>query len=327
MRPVASKWLLAVLLVWPAAFAHAAEAEDARQMLERMNTAMSQMDYQGTFVYVQGDDIETMRITHVADEKGVRERLYAVSGEPREILRDSGGVRWILANDQSVFQDPGFNLSFFPELPTDQRNLADDSYVLKVGREARIAGHQARNLQIIPRDGYRYGYSLWLETQTDLLLKWELIDSDRKPIAKLMFTDIRIGTEVDVKELKPTRELRKFKTVETQLPAGRGHASASPRWQPGKLPPGFHLTAHRFFGEKGSGVFEHLVYSDGLAAVSVYIESMMPDTKQRTGPSQLGTTNAFSRTDDEMLITVVGDVPAITVKSIGDAVNIDSGKR
>lgn len=75
---------------------------DARDWLERMSAAMSQMDYQGTFVYVQGDDVVTMRITHVADEAGVRERLVSMSGAPREIIRDSNGVRWVLGDDHSV---------------------------------------------------------------------------------------------------------------------------------------------------------------------------------------------------------------------------------
>lgn len=326
MKPFAATWLLVAVLAWPAGTAHAAKPDPALLMLERMNAAMSQMTYQGTFVYIQGDDVETMRITHVADEHGVKERLYAISGEPREILRDSNGVRWILANDQSVFEDPGFNLSFFPELPANQGELADNTYSLKIGSEARIAGHLARNLKIVPRDAFRYGYSLWLEANTDLLLKWELVDSKGQTLAKLMFTDIRLGSEVDIKDLKPARQLRKFKTVETQLPAGRGHSATAPRWQPGHLPPGFRLTAHRYFGEQGGRIFEHLVYSDGLAAVSVYIESMISDSDFHTGASRLGTTNAFSRTDDEMLITVVGDVPAITVKSIGDAVEIKSAQ-
>jgi sigma-E factor negative regulatory protein RseB len=193
---------------------------------------------------------------------------------------------------------------------------------LEVGGETRVAGQLARNLKVIPRDKYRYGYDLWLEEHSGLLLKWELLGNDRKPIATMMFTDIRLGSEVDSKELQSGSQLKKFKTVESRLPTGRAGANSTPAWQPGSLPPGFKLTSHRTFGEPGQGVYEHLVYSDGLAAVSVYIENIKPDSDIRTGMSRLGTTHAFSRKTGGMLITVIGDVPEVTVKFIGDAVQI-----
>ena len=316
--------LLLVAVLFSAGPALAGERVEPRQMLERMTTAMSQMTYQGTFVYIQGDNVETMRITHVSDQEGMRERLVAVSGPPREVLRDSSGVRWVLADDRSVFEDSGFNRSFFPELPLDLNAQTERSYSLKLGSRARIAGHYARNLKVLPKDKYRYGYSLWLEEHSGLLLKWELIDSKQKPLAILMFTDVRLGSEVDVKELKSTTQLKKFKTVASELPSGRGLSKTTPRWQPDHLPPGFQLTAHRYFGQQDQGVYEHLVYSDGLATISVYIESASPDAKAEAGVNRLGTTHAFSRISDDMLITVVGDVPAITVKFIGNAVKIAS---
>jgi sigma-E factor negative regulatory protein RseB len=322
MRFMAATLALAAVLLGSAGSVLAGETIKPRQMLERMAIAMSQMSYQGTFVYVQGDNVETMRITHVSDQSGVRERLVAVSGPPREVLRDSSGVRWVLADDQSVFEDSAFNRSFFPELPLDNSDQTELSYSLKRGSEARIAGHNARNLKVLPRDRYRYGYSLWLEEHSGLLLKWELIDGNRKSLAKLMFTDVRLGSEVDISELKPSSQLDKFKTVESALPSGRGSSKATPQWQPDSLPPGFRLTAHRYFGQQDQGIYEHLVYSDGLATVSVYVESAGPDSHPQAGVKRLGTTHAFSRMTDEMLITVVGDVPAITVKFIADSVKI-----
>jgi sigma-E factor negative regulatory protein RseB len=321
MRRAAATWFLLAILL-PASGAFASDSDVAHLMLDRMSTAMSQMSYQGTFIYVRGDEVETMRITHVSDRQGVRERLVAISGPQREILRDSNGVRWVLADDSSVFEDQGYAHVFFPDLPVDQHGSTESSYSLKVGGESRVAGQQATNLKVIPRDKYRYGYDLWLEDRSGLLLKWELLGSDGKPIATMMFTDIRFGSEVDVKELQPGSQLKKFNTVESQLPSGRAGANSAPAWRPDSLPPGFKLTSHRTFGEQGQGVYEHLVYSDGLAAVSVYVENIKPDSEVRTGMSRLGTTHAFSRKAGGMLITVVGDVPEVTVKFIGDAVQI-----
>jgi len=317
----ATRSLLAVVYLLWAGFAVAGSDEDPAEWLERMSTAMSQMSYQGTFVYVQGDDVVTMRITHVAGETGVRERMVSVSGVPREVIRDSSGVRWVLGDDRSVLQDQGFNRTFFPQLPLDQQGQAQRSYAMKLGGVGRVAGQSVRNLTILPRDQYRYGYSLWLEEHSAMLLKWELIDHRQKPLAKLMFTDIRMGAEVDRNELQSSSELKKFKTVESSLPAGRGMASSQPRWRPSRLPPGFELTAHRFFGQQQDSMFEHLVYSDGLTAVSVYVETAAAGEQQPSNLSRMGTTHAFSTTGDGVAITVIGDVPSITVKLIGETVS------
>ncbi|MCH5375666.1 MAG: MucB/RseB C-terminal domain-containing protein [Planctomycetes bacterium] len=313
----------ALLVAWCLGWTGATLAgtnDDPHDWLERMSAAMSQMSYQGTFVYVQGNEVETMRITHVSDEHGVRERLVSMSGAPREVLRDRNGVRWVLGDDRSVLEDPSFGRSFFPELPLDQQQDASASYVFKMGGSERIADHTARNLRVIPKDNYRYGYSLWLEEHSGLLLRWTLMDSDQQPLAKLMFTDIRLGSEVDPDELKPGSQLKKFKTVESGLPSGRKQTRMQPRWLPSRLPPGFRLTDHRFQEPKEGSIYEHLVYSDGLAAVSVYVENDSDLAEQESGISHLGTTHAFSRTLDGMAVTVVGDVPAITVEYIGNAV-------
>ena len=92
------------------------------------------------------------------------------------------------------------------------------------------------------------------------------------------------------------------------------------RYQPSRLPPGFELTGHRMYEGKGQGLYEHLIYSDGLAAVSVYVESEGANSGQSPGMSRLGTTHAYSRHAEDILITVVGDVPPVTVEFIAKAV-------
>jgi sigma-E factor negative regulatory protein RseB len=325
MKTLAAARALAALLIIAAFPVSALAGDEAHEWLERLSAAMSQMSYQGTFVYVQGDEVDTMRITHVADENGVRERLVSVSGSEREVLRDADGVRWVQGDDHSVMQDSAFGRSFFPELPIESLSDENSPYLLKLGESGRIAGHTGRKLEIIPADKYRYGYRLWLEEHSALLLKWELLASKGKSLAKLMFTDLKLGSMVDVKELESTSRMRQYKTQDSHLPTDKGLAHASPRWQPSSLPPGFRLTAHRYKGLKEEGVFEHLVYSDGIAAVSVYVESGA-GMKSVPGLSRLGTTHAYSRSLDDVTITVVGDVPAITVKTIGNAIEPSRGK-
>lgn len=319
----------AVATLLPGAFwlllslpAIAGQGNDPQSWLDRMTAAMSQMTYQGTFVYVQGDELQTMRITHVSDENGVRERLVSLSGSKSEVIRDADGVLWIPGDGRSVLSDSAYRRSYFPEMPLQDGSPALESYTVELGGDALIAGHNARVVKVLPRDHYRYGYTLWLEKHSGLLLKWELFDTRRKPLAKLMFTDLSLGPEVDQTELKSKGELKELETVKSRLPTASTVTSRKPRWQPTKLPPGFVLTSHRYVasGDNDGGEYEHLVYSDGLAAVSVYVESPQDGKSLPEMTHQHGTSNAFICSASGMVVTVVGDVPAPTVAMIGKSV-------
>jgi len=311
------KAALFLVLIGISSAATAGDAREAREWLERMATAMSQMSYQGTFVYVRGDTVETMRITHVTDNSGVRERLYSISGPHREVIRDQKGVRCVLQDSSSVVEDQVVASSYFPELPLTVIDGDNSGYTLETGGEARIAGHTARRVTISPEDNFRYGYDFWLDEQTGLLLKWVLFDAGHKPIAKLMFTDFAIGSSVNTKELESDARPEDFVEMKTFGLEKTVITQSSPRWQPANLPPGFHLASHSH-KTGADGVYEHMVYSDGLAAVSVYVEKQGVDTGVQPGESQLGTNNAYSKTAGSLQITVIGEVPAITVKTIAN---------
>jgi len=295
----------------------AGDSQQARDWLERMTAAMSQMSYQGTFVYVRDGAVETMRITHVTDETGVRERLYSVSGPHREVIRDRKGVRCVLQDAASVVEDQVVASSYFPELPLSIIDGDTSGYRLEMSGKARIAGHTARRVTISPEDKFRYGYDFWLEEQTGLLLKWELFDTDHKPLAKLMFTNFAIGSSVDMDELESDSRAEDFVEMKTFSLQNTVVTRSNPRWQPARLPPGFQLSSHSH-KTGAEGVYEHMVYSDGLAAVSVYVEQQGIESEVKAGISQLGTNNAYTRKQGELQITVIGEVPAITVKTIAN---------
>jgi len=317
MNALPRKALLLLVLISISGTVVAGNSSEAREWLERMTTAMSQLSYQGTFVYVRDGVVETMRITHVADDSGVRERLYAVSGPHREVIRDRKGVRCILEDSASVVNDPVVTSSYFPELPLSIIESGASGYRLETGGLARIAGYTARRVSISPEDDFRYGYDFWLEEQTGLLLKWVLLDARRKPLAKLMFADLVMGSAVNRGELESDSQAEDFVEVSTFSTGKTVVTQSSPRWQPAKLPPGFQLASHSHkTGEVG--VYEHMVYSDGLAAVSVYVEQQDPGADIKSGLSHLGTNNAYIRKRGDLRITVIGEVPAITVKSIAD---------
>ena len=317
MKFLPGRSLLFLISISISGLAMAGESQQARDWLERMTAAMSQMSYQGTFVYVRDGAVETMRITHVTDETGVRERMYSVSGPHREVIRDRKGVRCVLEDAASVVEDQVVASSYFPELPLSIIDGDTSGYRLETGGEARIAGHTARRVTISPEDSFRYGYDFWLEEQTGLLLKWELFDTNHKPLAKLMFTDFAIGSSVNLDELESNSRAEDFIEMKTFSMQNTVVTGSSPRWQPAKLPPGFQLTSHSH-KTGADGVYEHMVYSDGLAAVSVYVEQQGIESEVKPGISQLGTNNAYTRKQGALQITVIGEVPAITVKTIAN---------
>jgi sigma-E factor negative regulatory protein RseB len=214
-------------------------------------------------------------------------------------------------------EDPIVARSYFPELPLSAIESKNSGYLLETSGRARIAGHMAIRVSISPQDSYRYGYEFWLEEGTGLLLKWVLLDTNQQALAKLMFTEFKMGTSVNWDELESESRKDDFVEVKTFTPEETVISSSSPRWQPGKLPPGFRLESHSHL-RGGNGVFEHSVYTDGLAAVSVYIEKYAGQAGIRPGVSHLGTNNAYAKRQGELQITVIGEVPAITVRSIAN---------
>lgn len=294
-------------------------AEDPYQWLVRMSAAMRQLDYQGTFVYMRGDDVETVRITHMVNEHGARERIVSVSGSPREVVRDSSSVSWIAGGDGVVVPNPTDDRSFFPELSAGTAALADESYQFILRGQQRIAGYTGRKLDIVPRDQFRYGYRLWLEPKTGLLLKWELTGGEGETLAKLMFTELKTGSEVDPSELTSPAHPANDARQAASRPAAET-VGGEPSWQVTQLPPGFRLASHGQQALPIDGFVEHLVFSDGIAAVSVYIEPVDAESRLSTGLSRMGTTHAYSCQLQTQMITALGDVPAVTVKMIGESV-------
>ena len=303
------------------AVADVEETEMVRGWLDRMASAMEQVDYQGTFVYVQDGNIDSMRITHVHDEGGSSERLYSITGPRREILRHNGELKCIFPEDQAIVIDKQLGSQAFPAIPVDLLTRAEARYALRLGGQERVAGHIAQLVEIEPLDKFRYGYSLWLEAENGVLLKSVLRDADQLALAKLMFTEIRFGEDVDRAELQPGAPDEQYVNVTPSVPMGEpAPLSQKPRWQPAQLPPGFQLSSHNHENRENGQVFEHMVYSDGLASVSVYIETIDEEQDPMPGLSRIGALNAYVRQRNDLQITAIGEVPELTVKTIAETV-------
>ena len=300
------------------------DTTDPRTWLEEMSQAMQSLNYDGTFVYLHDGKLETMRVIHRADEDGERERLIALTGVPREVLRDDNSVTCILPDQKTVMVDKSLPRKPFPtSLPRDLAAL-QANYEFRLGGDDRITGRDAKIIEIYPRDQYRYGYRLWIEKANRVLLKLDLIDPHGKALEQTMFTHLELPARISDKALEPGisgegytwhGDVRRASSDTT--PADRSN------WQLGWLPRGFMLTHHnRHQMPVRRGSAEHMVYSDGLATVSVYFEKLVPGTEILQGVSNMGTVNAMGGVVDGFHATVVGEVPAITVEQIGKGIGL-----
>lgn len=318
MMRIASRaaWVLAAWSLTVPAVAAEAEA-----MLARMQRAAQSLDYDGTFVYQQGDRIESFRIVHRGSgADGVRERLVSLSGVPREIIRNDREVRCYLPDEKTLLVEPRRpGARNFPSLLPESFATLHTYYQLRSGRGERVAGRQARAITIRPRDGFRYGYRLWIDGDTGLLLKAQLIDHEGNTIEQYLFTQIAIGKLIADADLRSQSPESSPIRQAPEAPAAPGEA----RWTVARLPSGFALTARSV--RRLSALpepAEQLVYSDGLSVVSVFVEpagqSGAPGAL--AGSTQMGAVHAFGKVTDGYQVTVVGEVPAATVNLIGQSV-------
>lgn len=281
-----------------------------------MSLAVNNLNYAGTLVYLRNSRyLEAIRLFHRVEEDGtVSERMISMSGPLREVLRDDSGVQILFQDRRSVVVDARVTEPWFPIIPPDQVDGGD--YVYSLGPVERMAGYVAQRVNVIPRDGMRYGHRLWLEKNTGMLLKSELLDEKRGAIEVLMFTDLEIGANITDSDLTPELRSEDHVQVAFPAPAEEREFAGNTEWKFDRLPTGFMLTEHRLLQSPGKGRQEHLLYSDGLASVSVYVEPVADGERFATGARRMGALNMYGVVSNGFAITAVGEVPSNTVEDI-----------
>lgn len=307
------------------AFSSSASAGEALaySWLMKMNQATRMLDYDGEFVYQHGDQLEAMRIIHAVRNGSVRERLVSLNGSAREVIRDDKQVMCYLPDQKSVIVEHRFlgRDKSFPTILPESIDVLKKSYVIQLGAPGRVSGRNAQVVIIRPRDQYRYGYHMWADRETGLLLKSDLVDHMGKTLEQFMFAQVKIGHVIDAADLEPAMGVD---DMAWYVGKTMNHTSVQPAqgWTVSKVPAGFVLSNHimRKTPARGNPV-EHLVYTDGLAAVSIFIEKIDEATRSMmVGGNTMGAVHAFGNVVNDHQIIVVGEVPAATVELIARSV-------
>ena len=293
--------------------------DDAVRWLQKIYGATERLSYTGTFVYQHGEQVETSRITRIVDASGVHERLETLDGTPREIVRVNEEVKCYLPQTMTLKVERQIDTRPFPAMRADARELAEH-YNIRKGETERIAGYDCQAIILEPKDKLRYGHKLWADLNTGMLVKAKAFNERNEVVEQFAFTQLQIGGKIGKEQVK-SRFAGKGRDWRVESSGMVPADLAGHGWLLGTLPPGYRKVTEMRRNVGASADVGHIVLSDGLAAVSVFIEPLTGRIQQAPlGLSRQGAVNVYIRRLDEHLVTVVGEVPAESVRLIANSV-------
>ena len=308
---------LGLVLLLCCGLAQAQTSAEAMTLLRRISQATERLSYTGTFIYQQGERIETSRIARLAGPGGEIERVEALDGVPREIVRTRDTVRCYLPESQTVKVERRTDQREFPGVLPEQISDLARSYTITRGETARIAGFDCEAVVLTPKDELRYGYKLWADVKTGMLLKARTFNSKGETVEQFSFTQLAIGS-VSREQVKTRHAARNWRVEDAAVaPANLAQSG----WKVAAVQPGFRkiVEVTRRLGE--ARPVGQMVYTDGMATVSVFIEPVSGRAEAvRPGPSSLGAFQIYTRELANHIVTVVGDAPAASVQRFATTV-------
>ena len=309
------RFVLAPIVLFSVCLSMPAAASEVSDLLKKMTDSDGQLNYQGVLVLRKSNNLVAMRVEHGTDDRGVWESMMSLNGEARRVVRLNDEVTSVYPERQLLTVTHNANKhTLHPALPANLKKL-EAYYSINRLKNDRIADHEAAVLDVVPNDGFRYGYRYWLDAKTGVLLRCDLLNEKRRVVEQMMFTMLEYLPEAPAMAFAAI-DREGFK--EKRLDSGQAEQQ-DPVWQVSKLPGGFMLTQSRV-RQTGKGEVLHLAYSDGLASVSVFVEPVGANHQKREGASLMGALNAYRSHVNQHFVTVIGEVPAMAVMQIAQSV-------
>lgn len=289
-----------------------ADTTSPQDWLDRMADAVQSANYEGTVVRVRGGEAEYLKVVHAVTDGVIREKVIAQEGNGLEIIRNGNEVHCILPERKSVLVEEWDNQStLFSTLPSSDVHFGSE-YDVSIVKKERVAGRKAVLIAIRPHDEYRYGHRIWLDVETGFPLQTHLV-SNGEAIEQVKFADITLDEEIHSSALAPSYSIDTFTWITEPTRAPTQPAESD--WQSSDLPSGFETVQVHAEEMPGSeGLVTHMILSDGIASVSVFIAA--GGDQGIEGGSSIGSSNSYSVGVGEHIVTAVGEVPAKTVEQI-----------
>jgi sigma-E factor negative regulatory protein RseB len=292
------------------------------EWLERMNQALNTRNYDGTFAHWHAGRVEMLRIVHRLQDGTVSERLASLDGSGREFIRTGASLTCYLPDKRTVLVEqrpPQESLVGFPTVNDQTASFYD---IREVGH-TRLNRRETHVITVSPKDEYRYGYRLWIDDSTAMPLKTQLCDSHGHVIEQIVFASLTLSSRLPDSLFKPEVSTEGFQWLRNDAAQQLSPGAAALAWNAMRLPPGFRMTVRSAQNLPGSSnPVDQLVFTDGFASVSVFVERQTAPANQPTvvESATVGSSSAFSTVVDGHKITAVGEVPLATVRFIASQV-------
>ncbi|MDX1497654.1 MAG: MucB/RseB C-terminal domain-containing protein [Salinisphaeraceae bacterium] len=298
----------------------ATEAEQ-KSLFQQMNDAVRTLNYRGVMVYARNGEMRGLSVVHRYKDGREQERIQSMGAEPREVIRDDDVVTCILPKDRQVMLDRNDLRGVLANVRQFSENDIAPYYDMVLEKHSRLIDRECRVYHIKPRDQYRYGYRLWLDEETKLPLRMDLLGESGQVLEQTMFTQIEFPESIPDAALKPKLDPAEFQWVRFDE-ADSMPLQGESHWQLEQLPPGFKLVERGMrMPADAETPIEHMLFSDGLATVSVMLRPQRDKRVRFQGRSRMGAVNVYAQQLNGHHLTVMGEVPSATVEFFGRQVN------
>jgi sigma-E factor negative regulatory protein RseB len=291
--------------------------EDLWATMQKTASAARELNYQGLFVYQNGAVIRSVQITHIYEGGREFTRNVVLDGRPREVFSEGDDIVIFNAKNDKVVIEKRRGQNLFPAMLPTQLYPLKQNYRLKFVGQERVAGRLAQVLDMIPNDNLRYQYRIWSDTEYGLLLKMSMLDMQGRTLEQIGFNQVAMLQTKDLDWFQPKIDATKpyvmddttdlthaeDNLVVPNLPAGYKKVDQIQLKVPGRTAP-----------------VRQLIFSDGLASVSLFVEPMIKGMQPRVGKKNMGSTNVYAHVLNGYQLVVVGEVPAQTVEQIAQQV-------
>lgn len=294
-----------------------APARSELQWLQAIQTAAQRLNYSGTVIYQQGEEVRASRLAHMFDGSVAHERLQPLDGQPREFIRHADEVQCLIPQTRRIVIERRLAQDAFPAIATSDPERILERYTVRLGDVERVAGIECQVIHIEPKDRLRYGYRLWVDRDSGLLLRAVTLNDRNEVLEQMAFAEVRIGERVDKSQLSPSWSTDGWRIERTEQPSIE---IARYGWHIAP-PAGFKKEREVMRSLWGTTQRKAMqaIFTDGIASVSVFIEPGSQDSVVESGQSN-GPTSVYARRVADARITVVGEVPIATVKSLARSV-------
>lgn len=293
---------------------------DAWQVLEKSAFAARELNYEGQFSYINGEQKRTVEIKHM--NYGGREvaRNIVLDDNQREVYSQGNDIVIFQPTTNNVIIKKRRGQNLFPAMLPTNLSIIQTNYRARLAGTEYVAEREAQVIELIPTDVYRYSYKIWADIKFGLILKMTLLDANDKTLEQIYFNKLSmLNSHNSLNWFQPKIDMSKNYVTEVNTPVTRTEND----WiVTTNLPAGYRKVDHiqRLVHGKKTMV-DQLIFSDGIASVSLFVEPLVEGQRPKKGHMLMGSTNMCANVVDGHQIIVVGEVPEKTVESIAKAVS------